>query len=476
MSHEIYQNRWRILSVVLLGPFMATLDSSIVNVALPDMAEKLSVGINTIQWVVTSYLIVISALVLIFGRIADIIGKTRVFQYGFVVFSIGSLLCGISTTIEFLIFSRIIQAIGAAMTMSSNQGIIAATFPAKERGRALGLSGTTVAIGTMMGPPLGGIMVQAINWESIFLINVPIGIIAFVLGKKILPKENLKENTNQFDFKGAVLFIVAIVALFWAMLSGEKIGWTNRYIITSFTLAAICFIAFYTVEKKQDNPMLDFSIFNNKLFNVSIICAFISFMVIFCNNIIHPFYLQYVMKISPGRAGVLMMVFPICAGIAAPISGYLSDRIGSEVLTFIGLTITTIGLILIGFLNTEATYLQIASRIAILGLGNGIFQSPNNSIVMSLVHRSKLGIVGSINALVRNMGMVFGIAFSVALLYNRMSWEVGYKVINFVPGRPDVFIHAMKFVYLSAAALCILGMTLTIFRIRDKKRTQLVLH
>lgn len=476
MSHEVYKNRWKILSVVVIGTFMSTLDSSIVNVALPDMAERIGVGINTIQWVVTSYLIVISALVLIFGRIADLIGKTRVFQYGFVVFSIGSLLCGISTTISFLILSRIIQAIGAAMTMSSNQGIIAATFPANERGRALGLSGTTVAIGTMLGPPLGGIMVEYINWESIFLVNVPIGIVAFILGQKILPKEDIKESSGAFDFKGAALFIVFIVTLFWAMLSGEKLGWTNIYIISSFAIAVVCLIAFYLLERKSDNPMVDFSMFENKLFNVSIFCAFVSFTVIFCNNIIHPFYLQYVMDISPGRAGILMMVFPICAGIAAPISGYLSDIIGSEILTFFGLAFTTVGLILIGFLNTTSTYIEIVSRIAILGFGNGIFQAPNNSIVMSLVHRSKLGIAGSINALIRNMGMVFGIAFSVALLYNRMSSEIGYKVLSFVPGRPDIFIHAMKFVYLTAAAICVWGMILTILRIKVRRRNRLVLH
>lgn len=476
MSHEVYKNRWRILAVVLLGPFMSTLDSSIINVALPDMAQRLNVGINTIQWVVTSYLIVISAFVLIFGKMADIFGKTTVFQYGFIVFSIGSLLCGISKNVKFLIFSRIVQAIGAAMIMSSNQGIIASTFPASERGRALGLSGTTVAIGTMLGPPLGGIMVEVLNWESIFLINVPIGIVAFFLGKKILPSEKRKENVGDFDLKGATLFITFVISLFWAMLSGEKLGWENKYIILSFFIGAVSFISFYFVELKEENPMLDFSIFKNKLFNVSIFCAFVSFVVIFCHSIIHPFYLQYVLSISPARAGILMMVFPIVAGITAPISGYVSDRVGSEILTFLGLLSTTIGLILIGLLNTNSTYFDIVVRIAILGFGNGLFQAPNNAIIMSLVKHSKLGIVGSINALVRNMGMVFGIAFSIALLYNRMSDEIGYKVVSFVPGRLDVFIHAMKFVYFSAAFICILGMTFTVLRITERRKRQLVLH
>lgn len=476
LEHNLYENRWHILPVILLGPLMATLDSSIVNVALPDMSQKLSVGINTIQWVVTSYLIAISALILIFGRIADIIGKAKIFQYGFVIFSVGSLLCGFSKNVGFLIFSRIIQAVGASMTMSSNQGLIAAIFPSNERGKALGLSATTVAIGTMMGPPLGGIMVEIFNWETIFWINVPIGIGAFFLGRKMLPKEERKESKDSFDLKGAILFMSFVVSLFWAMLSGEKLGWVNKYIIVSFIVAAASFFSFYFVETKEKIPMLDFSMFDNKIFNVSIFCAFVSFLVIFCYNIINPFYLQYIMNISPAKAGILMIVYPISAGIIASMSGYISDRLGSEITTFLGLLVTTIGLVLLSFLNTSSTYIDIVTKIAILGFGNGLFQSPNNTIVMSLVPKNKLGITGSINALVRNMGMVFGIAFSVALLYNRMSHSIGYRVVNFVPGRPDVFIYAMKFVYLSAASICIIGIILTFLRIMEKRKRELLIR
>lgn len=468
-KQKIYKRRWIILTVVLLGTLMATLDSSIVNVALPDMSSKLSVELGEIQWVVTSYLIVVSAFVLIFGRVADIIGKSKVYQYGFLIFTIGSLLCGLSGTVRFLIFSRIIQAIGAAMTMSSNQGIIAATFPPNERGRALGLSATTVAVGTMLGPPVGGIMVELFNWQSIFLINIPIGIIGYLAGRKILTMEEKSQGPIYFDLKGSIIFIIFVVSLFWAMLSGESLGWGNYKIIISFIISAVALVSFYFVEKQVEQPMLDFKMFHNKLFNLSIFCAFVSFVAIFCNNIIHPFYLEYIMNISPGKAGILMMIFPISAGTIAPISGYLSDKIGSELLTVLGLFATTVGLLLVGFLNTTSTYFDIVVRVAVLGLGNGLFQSPNNSIVMSLVPRDKLGIAGSVNALVRNMGMVFGIAFSVALLYNRMSAKIGYNITSFVPGRHDVFIYAMNIVYIAAASICAIGMILTIIRMIKRR-------
>lgn len=464
----INNKRWLILGVVLLGPFMSTLDSSIVNVALPTMASRLQVGMGAIQWVVTCYLIVISSTILIFGRISDLKGKKAVYQYGFLVFSAGSLLCGISKSITVLIISRVIQAIGAAMTMSCSQAIITSVFPKNERGRALGLSGTTVALGTMIGPPLGGIMVWAFNWESIFLINVPIGIIAFILGSKLLPKD-IKLKGESFDLVGAILFAAAIIALFWAMLSGEKYGWRNTYIILALLAAIICFFVFYFYEKYIEHPMLDFSLFHNKLFSISIFCAYISFMVIFCTNIIQPFYLQDALKISSEKVGFVMMTYPIFVGIVAPLSGYLSDKIGGELLTVLGLAITALGLTAMSFLNLNSSYVPIVFSVALLGIGNGLFQSPNNSLVMSTAPKQKLGIAASINALTRNLGMVSGIAFSLTLLYNRMSSKVGFSVDSFVIGREDAFIYAMGFVYRTAAVICILGIALTGFRLIKSK-------
>ncbi|GAA0740620.1 MFS transporter [Clostridium oceanicum] len=468
----IYKNRWKILNIVLLAPFMATLDSSIVNVALPFMADKLSVGISTIQWVVTSYLIIISSTILAFGRLADIIGKTKVFQYGFLIFSLGSLFCGISYTIYFLIFSRIIQAIGASMIMACNQGIIADIFPKEERGRALGFSGTTVAVGTMVGPPIGGIILGILDWEYIFLINVPIGIIAYIIGIKILPKYNQSEIHNkvkEFDIKGFILFFIASIALFGAMLSGEKVGWNNRYIIFSFFIFLVFLILFYFNENKVRNPILNFNLFYNRLFSVSLICAFISYMVIFSTNIIQPFYLQYGLKMSPKKAGIFLMIYPMTVSIIAPISGYISDKVGSEVITLLGLVVTFVGLYSLSTLNLNSSYYEVIFKTSILGIGNGFFQAPNNSIVMSAVPKNRLGIAGSINALVRNIGMVFGIALSIVLLNNRMSYKIGYKVDKIIKGKEYVFIYGMRFVYIVCAILCFVGIMLTLWRIKSKR-------
>ncbi|MDU1320737.1 MAG: MFS transporter [Clostridium botulinum] len=451
-----YKNNWIILAIVVMSPFMACLDSSIINVALPVMAKELSTSMAGIQQVVTSYLIVISAAILIFGRLGDIKGKTSVFKYGFIIFVLGSFLCGISTTLNFLIFSRIVQAIGAAMTMSTSQGIITHTFPPNERGRALGISGTSVALGTLLGPPLGGLIISVVSWEYIFLINVPIGLVAFIAAMKYLPKDKVKSDQS-LDIKGAILFIISIVALFSAMLKGQQTGYNHINIIVPFIISLICFIVFIILELKIENPMLDLSIFKNRVFSVNIFSAFVMFIGISCINIIQPFYLQDVLKLSPGKTGLIMMAYPIVLSIVAPISGYLSDKMGSKKLTLAGIVVASIGLLCMVFLNEQSTFLMITVLLSVVALGNGLFQSPNNSLVMSSVEKTKLGIAGGVNALIRNLGFIFGVSISTTILYNRMSYKIGYRVLNYVEGRGDVFIYGMRWVYFMAAVTCIIG-------------------
>ena len=468
VNNSSNKNRWAILFIVVMLTFMATLDGSIVNVALPVMAKDLNVTSATIQLVVTSYLIIISATILVFGRLGDMLGKTKVFKFGMALFTLGSLFCGITSSLTALVIARVIQAIGAAAAMANSQGIIAEVFPANERGRALGITGTFVALGSLVGPPLGGFIVDATSWEYIFLINVPIGIVTLFYGFKILPKGHVVAK-GKLDGLGAVLFMFAIVPLFVAMGQGQEVGFTNPIILLSFLLAIISFIAFIMVEKRLENPLLQLQIFENKLFSLSIFCGFISFIAIFCSIIIQPFYLQDVLKLSPASAGLVLTTYPLILAVVAPISGHLSDKIGSEILTFIGLLLISLSLLLMSTLNEQSSIMSMVFYIAIMSIGSGLFQSPNNSLVMSTVPKNKLGIAGSINALIRNLGMVCGIALSTTLLYNRISYKIGYHVNNYVVGRDDAFIYGMKIVYITAAAICMVGVILTFLRLYRNK-------
>ncbi|VYT84346.1 DHA2 family efflux MFS transporter permease subunit [Clostridium tertium] len=462
------KKEWAILLVILPMTFMTTLDSSIVNVALPTMAKELGTTMAGIEWVVTSYLITICALILLFGRFGDVIGKSRVFRFGIAAFTIGSLLCGFSNTLVMLIISRIIQAVGAAAAMATNQGIITETFPPSERGRALGMTGTAVALGTMVGPTLGGLIVSVAPWEFIFLINIPIGIIVYIAVMKTLSFRKVKEKLP-FDIKGTILFMLAIVLLFCSINFGQSIGFTNPIIIGAFVLSIIFLFIFINVEGKIKAPMLDISIFKNKLFSLSIFCGFTSFISIGAINIILPFYLQDVLKLGPSIAGLMMTVSPIVLAVVAPVSGYLSDKLGSEKISALGLSIMTLGIFGLILFRESTPLLIVGILIGSVSLGSGIFQSPNNSLIMSTVDKSKLGIAGSINGLIRNLGMTTGIALSTSLLYSIMSGRMGYKVAGYIEGRADVFIYAMRFVFVGIGSVCFIGAILTILRIIKMK-------
>lgn len=462
------KKEWTILLVILPMTFMTTLDSSIVNVALPTMAKELGTTMAGIEWVVTSYLITICALILLFGRFGDVIGKSRVFRFGIAVFTIGSLLCGLSNTLVMLIISRIIQAIGAVAAMATNQGIITETFPPSERGRALGLTGTAVALGTMVGPTLGGLIVSVAPWEFIFLINIPIGIIVYIAVIKTLSFRKAEDKVP-FDIKGTILFMLAIVLLFCSINFGQSIGFTNPIIVGALILSVLFLIIFIKVEDKIKAPMLDISIFKNKLFSLSIFCGFTSFISIGAINIILPFYLQDVLKLGPSVAGLMMTVSPIVLAVVAPVSGYLSDKIGSEKISALGLSIMTLGIFSLMLFKESIPLVIVGILIGSVSLGSGIFQSPNNSLIMSTVDKSKLGVAGSINGLIRNLGMTTGIALSTSLLYSLMSSKIGYKVSGYIEGRADIFIYAMRFVFVGIGSVCLIGAILTILRLIRKK-------
>ena len=461
-------NKWAILIIIISSVFMATLDGSIVNVALPKMARTLHVETSNIQLVAVSYLIVITGIVLIFGRLGDIYGKTKLFQFGLGLFTLGSLLCGLTNSFPFLLAARVIQAAGAAGTMATSQGIIAETFPVNERGRALGFVGTAVALGSLVGPGLGGIIVGAGKWQYIFLINVPIGLAALYAASKLLVKSHRTAH-EKLDSAGAILIMLTIVPLFISISEGLNRGYTDPIILLGFVVAVVSFLVFIHLERKNENPLIQLQIFENKLFSLSIFCAFIMFLAIFCSNIILPFYLQDVMSYTPQHAGLILMTYPLILMVAAPISGHLSDKIGSEILTFIGLVLISLGLFSMSTLNEHSALPTMLIFIAAMSLGNGLFQSPNTALIMSAVARDKLGVAGSINALVRNMGMVCGISLATTLLYSMMSFKIGYRVTDYVAGNSDAFIYGMRAVYITAAAICFVGALLTLIRLVTKR-------
>lgn len=460
--------RWGILFVIVMSIFMSTLDGSIVNVALPTLSKSLSVSSGAIAWVVSIYLIAVSATMLLFGRLGDIYGKTRIFQIGLAVFTLGSLLCGISHSLVMLLVSRVIQAIGAAGLMSNSQGIITQVFPANERGRALGINGTFVALGSLVGPSLGGLIVDYTQWEYIFWINIPVGIIVIILSLKLLP-HSAKRFDEKIDFPGSLLFMAFIVLLFGSLGQVQELGFSSPSILISLVVSILFFVFFIRREKRLEMPLLELSLFRSKWFTVSLICSFISFIAIFCSNIIMPFYLQDALSLTPGKAGAFLSIYPLVLALAAPVSGHLSDKIGSEILTLVGLSLTSLGLLLLSTLDAAPDFWVMGIYVGIMSLGNALFQSPNTSLVMSTLPVNKLGIGGSISALVRNLGMIVGITLATTLLYQGMSAKVGHHVSDITAAGAPAFLFAMRIVYLTAFLICLIGVIITAFRLISRK-------
>lgn len=414
MTEATASKRWLVFAVTALGTFMATLDSSIVNVAMPTLALELSATIDLSQWVVTAYLLAIASLLLMFGKLGDVAGRRQVYSLGFVTFTFGSGLCAISGSMSMLIASRVFQAVGAAMLMANGPAIITLTFPTEGRGRALGMIGTVVALGSMTGPALGGLLVGTFGWQSVFTINLPVGLIGAWLSWSVFPKSDGRHK-EPFDILGAVLFAMAMVCLLLSVSFAQSLGWLSPQIIGGLTITAALTVLFVRHEKKITYAMLDLSLFNRWLFLAGNLSGMLSFMAVFSNVFLLPFLLASVLSFDARTIGLLLTPFPIVMALTAPISGRLSERISPAKLTTIGLLITTAGLWLQAGLSEQSTIARVAFGQAVLGLGNGIFQSPNNNSVMSSVSRNKVGIAGGISALVRNLGMVLGVAIAVAI-------------------------------------------------------------
>jgi len=450
--------RWFVLATVSIGTFMSTLDSSIVNVALPTISSQLHSDLSTLQWTVSAYLLTISSLLPVFGRTADLIGRKKVYSLGFLIFTLGSVLCGFAPTIWFLVGTRVIQAVGAAMLMANSAAIITAIFPFQERGRALGLTGTVVALGSLTGPALGGILIGLVSWRSIFYINLPIGIIGYLAAQLILPTDMPRKVGDRFDFTGAALFTAGMISLLLAINNGEDWGWTSLPVLLGLTLGLGLLIGFVINERRVRHPMIDLSLFRNRPFIIGNLSGWLCFVAMFANTMLLPFYLQQILNYTPSQVGLLMTAFPIMMAVVAPISGHASDKFGPVLLTSGGLAICALGLFYYSTLSATANFYQVIPGPLLLGLGAGMFNSPNNSSVMSSVPPPKLGLAGGLNSLVRNLGMISGIALSVSL------FEAWGGVSRPQPDQIPVFMSAYHDVMLVAMGIALLGALVSLNR------------
>jgi EmrB/QacA subfamily drug resistance transporter len=430
-----YSRKWLVMSALGMGIFLATIDGSIVNVALPTLVTQFNTRFEVVQWVVLGYLLTLATLMLSIGRLADIVGKKPIYLAGMFIFTIGSLMCGLSQTIYWLIGFRIFQAIGAAMMISLGTGILTEAFPPQERGKALGIVGAIVSIGIITGPTLGGFLIDLISWHWIFFVNIPVGIIGSFMVIRFLPNVRAIQG-QRFDFWGAGSLFISLLSFLLALTLGQKIGFTHLRILILFAAWAIFFVCFLVAELIVKQPMVDLRLFRNQLFSLSLFTGFITFVSTGGIVLLMPFYLENVLGYNPHQVGLMLAIVPISAGLISPLSGTLSDRFGTRPVSTFGLFIMLIGYISLLSLGTQTTSLGYILRFFPVGLGIGIFQSPNNSAIMGSAPREKLGIVSSLLSLTRSLGQISGIAAVAAFWVIRVATHAHHS-FNFNATRTD---------------------------------------
>jgi EmrB/QacA subfamily drug resistance transporter len=406
--------RYRVLSVVMLGSILGPIDGSIVNVILPTITRSFSASLAVAEWVPMVYLLTIGSLVLFFGRLGDIWGYRKVFLVGLAGFVAASGLCATAPTMHTLVAFRALQGVAAGMLMAVPLAILTGTFAARERGKALGLYAISISVGLAVGPSLGGFLAALFGWRSAFLINVPVGIVAFVLARRLLPE--MAGRPGRIDFAGALTALVALASFLLFVTHAQQDGLTP---VTGALLAVALGSGalFLRVESRSAEPMLHLPLFHSATLSFGALASLVNFMSQFVVVFLTPFFLQRVLAAGPGRVGLIMTAFPLAVLCVAPFAGALSDRIGTVGPAVVGAGLGAVACGLLATMPAGAGAEQVAWRLALFGLGAGIFQSPNNSAVMGSAPRQHLGVVSSLLGTTRTVGMVLGVAAGAAVLY-----------------------------------------------------------
>ena len=416
--------KWIVLSVTTIGALMAAIDSTIVILGLPDMMVKLHADLVEMIWVIMGYILVSTVFLLTFGRVADMLGRVRMYNLGFVIFTIGSALCGFSGNATQLIIFRLVQGSGAAMMVVNSVALITEVFPPNERGKALGINAITFSFGGVAGPVLGGLILTLADWRWIFFINVPVGLFGAIWGYSVLREMSARKPGERFDGIGALSFSIGLTALLIALTMGIQFSFTSTPIVVLFIVFLIGVAFFLWWERRATNPVLDLSLFNNRVYNFSVLSAMLQSLALFAVNFLIVFYLQGVLGYDPLKAALLLIPLPVMTSIVAPWGGNVADRIGARIPATIGLLIQGVALVWFTRITPAMPYWQIALGLGLMGFGGGLFYPPNTSAAMNASPKDRLGIASGTLATLRQAGMVTSFALSLAVAASSLPREV----------------------------------------------------
>lgn len=449
------KGRWSVLAAVGLGSFLTALDTSAVNAILPTIRGKFGADFEQAQWVITIYLLGLTGLQLSFGRLGDARGHRTIFSLGFVVFVVSSVACALSQSLAQLIGARALQAVGGAMISANAPALLTQHFPARERGRVLGLQASMVYLGLTLGPSLGGWLADAWDWHGIFWINAPLCAAALVIIWTVIPADPGRELQEPFDLLGAALFLTGMVAFMIALNRGPDWGWGSPLTLGILCAAAALGVVFYRLESRLAAPMLDLRLFHSWEFSSATLCALANYIAIYAVVYLTPHTLITLRGWSTAEAGRLLTAQPLMMALISPWAGNWSDRVGTRLPSTLGLLIMSAGLLVLAFQSASTSWVYLAFGLGLAGLGTGLFTSPNNSALLGAAPRDRQGIASALLATARNGGMVLGVGLAGA-------------VVSTAEGAGANEYHAVGWAFAVAAFVGVLGALLAARRVEER--------
>jgi EmrB/QacA subfamily drug resistance transporter len=426
-DHEHY--KWWALSVTSLGMLLATINSGTLIIALPDLERSLHTTLLQLVWVILAYMIASTVLVLTAGRLSDLFGRKRSYVLGFAVFTAASLGAGFSADGTQLILWRILQGIGGAAIFANAAALVTDAFPKQQLGLAMGTNTMVAAVGLVIGPVLGGALVE-ISWHWVFWFNIPLGLAGTAWAWSILHETERRESVPNLDLLGTVLYVAGLTGLVLGVSRGGISGWNDAVTIVSLIAAVILLPAFYVVERRASAPMLDLTIFENRLFSAASAAAFINGLSRFALLFVFVFYFQGAQGDDPITAGLKLAPMAIGMLISSPLAGIWADRHGSRALAALGMLVSAGALAGMTTLQVHSGYWLSVLWLGIVGIGSGMFNSPNTAAMMGTVPAHRRGIAGGARTMLQNTGAVISIAFVLAIITAAVPKDVLFKIFS----------------------------------------------
>jgi len=425
--------KWKAMATVAMGTLMTSVDFSITNIAFPTLTRTFNKELTTVMWVTVAYILVSCSSTLILGKIGDLIGRKRIYTLGMAVFTLGLTACSLSQGIGHLILFRSFQALGAAMVISCGAAIVTEAFPPREIGKGLGFLGMFTSIGFIIGPVLGGYLLDWFNWRSIFYIRTPLGVLALVMGLALLRKDRKAGISFRMDLLGTLTSWAGLFCLVFGIGQLRNLGPRSPLTYLLMGAGLVFLVLFTLVERRAEDPILDMSLFGNRIFSSASAALFLSFVAIPPFLLLIPFYLIESMGLTPSETGLLLAIHSLSTIAAGPLSGSLSDRFGAARFAAAGAAATMLAFLLMLTFDLGTSTGRIVAVLVLLGVGFGVFQPPNSSTIMGAVARDHLGTASALIATLRQVGISLGMALAGTLYSARLSThlvELGRKGIE----------------------------------------------